>query len=67
MICREGGDAMNVQRDMRARLFRERSPHAFQLLTSPEPPVLEKVPIDMSARAAGQVMARVLTVVRGCV
>ena len=58
---REGGDAMNAQRDMRARLFRERNPRAFQLLTHPEPPVLEKVPIDMSARAAGQIMARVLT------
>ena len=26
---REGGDAMNYQRDMRARLFRERNPAAF--------------------------------------
>ena len=33
---REGGDAMNWQRDMRARLFRERNPEAFQILTDTE-------------------------------
>jgi predicted amidohydrolase len=41
---REGGDAFNSQEDMRARLFRERSPEAFGLLCDPNPPVLRKVP-----------------------
>src|SRR3954467_11897886 len=35
---REGGDSMNWQRDMRARLFRERNPSAFQILTVSNPP-----------------------------
>jgi len=41
---RDGGDSMNHQDDMRSRLFRERSPQAFGLLTDPNPPVLRKVP-----------------------
>src|SRR4051812_42853365 len=59
---REGGDAMNWQRDMRARLFRERKPEAFQILTDTKPPVLDKVPIDLTSQEAGRVMARTLTV-----
>jgi predicted amidohydrolase len=59
---REGGDAMNHQRDMRARLFRERNPAAFALLTAPNPAVLDKVPIHLSSQAAGRIAARVLTV-----
>jgi len=55
---RDGGDAMNWQRDMRARLFRERSPAAFGILTDPEPPVLRKVPaaisVDEAVRIAGK-------------
>src|SRR5437667_428326 len=47
---REGGDAMNYQADMRARLFRERSPTAFAILTDPDPPVLAKVPGTLSIR-----------------
>jgi predicted amidohydrolase len=41
---RSGGDSMNQQEDMRARLFRERTPAAFSILTQPDPPVLRKVP-----------------------
>jgi predicted amidohydrolase len=41
---RDGGDAMNHQEDMRARLFRERHPAAFGLLSDPHPPVLDLVP-----------------------
>jgi predicted amidohydrolase len=41
---RSGGDSMNKQDDMRARLFRERSPAAYSILTDPNPPVLRKVP-----------------------
>src|SRR3954470_14984039 len=59
---REGGDAMNWQRDMRARLFRERKPEAFHILTDTKPPVLDKVPIDLTSQEAGRVMARTLTV-----
>lgn len=59
---REGGDAGNWQRDMRARLFRERNPEAFGLLTDPNPPVLGKVPIDVTQAEAGRIFARMLTV-----
>ena len=59
---RQGGDAMNHQRDMRARLFRERNPEAFGILTSTDPPVLSKVPIDISQREAGRIAATVLTI-----
>jgi predicted amidohydrolase len=59
---RAGGDAMNHQRDMRARLFRERNPAAFGMLTEPNPPVLARVPIDLTQREAGRIAAGVLTV-----
>jgi len=58
---REGGDALNQQRDMRARLFRERNPEAFRILTETNPPVLAKVPIALTQREAGRVMASALT------
>jgi len=41
---RSGGDSMNHQEDMRTRLFRERSPAAYAILSDPEPPVLRKIP-----------------------
>jgi hypothetical protein len=53
---------MNWQRDMRARLFRERNPEAFHILTDTNAPVLAKVPIDRSREEAGRIMARALTV-----
>jgi hypothetical protein len=59
---RGGGDAMNYQADMRARLFRERSPAAFEILTRANPPVLAKVPETMTAAEAVDVSARALTV-----
>jgi predicted amidohydrolase len=59
---RQGGDALNQQRDMRARLFRERNPDAFRILTDLHPPVLDKVPIDITSAEAGRIMARALTV-----
>jgi predicted amidohydrolase len=58
---REGGDAMNHQQDMRARLFRERNPAAFGILTQPNPPILAKVPIDLTREQAGQISARAMT------
>jgi hypothetical protein len=53
---------MNHQRDMRARLFRERNPAAFGILTDPSPPILQKVRIDITRQEAGRIAARVLTV-----
>src|SRR5204862_372260 len=58
---REGGDALNWQRDMRARLFRERNPEAFHILSDTNPPVLAKVPIDLTSQEAGRIAARALT------
>lgn len=59
---RGGGDAQNWQRDMRARLFRERNPAAFHILTDAQPPVLAKVPIELTSQEAGRSMAGALTV-----
>src|SRR5438445_1540510 len=59
---REGGDAMNHQSDMRARLFRERSPAAFCILTTPNPPALAKVPETMTVAEAVEISSRALTV-----
>ncbi len=59
---REGGDAMNYQEDMRARLFRERSPAAFGMLTDPHPPILAKVPETITIEAAVRIAQGALTV-----
>ena len=58
---REGGDAFNTQADMRGRLFRERVPGAYGILTDPEPPVLTKVPSNVTRDEAIRIMATVLT------
>ena len=62
---REGGDAMNRQSDMRARLFRERWPAAYGLLTHPKPPVLRKVPQETSIEQAVRIANAALTVGEG--
>lgn len=59
---REGGDAFNYQRDMRARLFRERSPEAFGMLTDPHPPVLDDVAATISTAVAVRIANAALTV-----
>jgi hypothetical protein len=59
---RDGGDSMNHQVDMRARLFRERSPDAYGILTDPDPPALAKLPEAMTVEEASRVAARALTV-----
>jgi len=59
---REGGDAMNYQHDMRARLFRERNPAAFGILSEPNPPVLAQVPATITEREAVRLAQKVLTV-----
>ena len=58
---REGGDAMNFQRDMRTRLFRERNPQAFGILTDPNPPALKKLPIDLTPEESSHIAAKALT------
>jgi hypothetical protein len=47
---------------MRARLFRERNPEAFGMLTESNPPILEKVPIEITQKEAGRIAAEVLTI-----
>ena len=59
---REGGDAMNHQKDMRARLFRERWPAAFAMLTDPQPPILNKVPEVITIEEAARISQGALTV-----
>jgi predicted amidohydrolase len=58
---REGGDAFNTQADMRGRLFRERVPGAYGMLTRPDPPVLAKVRSNVTSDEAIRIMATVLT------
>ena len=60
---REGGDSSNQQRDMRARLFRERNPEAFKILSESNPPMLAKMPpLELNREEAGRIFARMLTV-----
>jgi predicted amidohydrolase len=59
---REGGDSMNYQKDMRARLFRERIPTAFGRLTEPNPPVLQKVPETLTIAESLRISAQARTV-----
>jgi predicted amidohydrolase len=59
---REAGDSMNQQQDMRARLFRERSPAAYGILTDPHPPALDRVPEAMSIEDAVRISSMALTV-----
>jgi predicted amidohydrolase len=59
---RQGGDAMNHQADMRARLFRERSPAAYGILTDPNPPILTKVPEVISAEEVIRIASQTLTI-----
>ncbi len=52
---RDGGDSMNRQTDMRARLFRERNPAAYGILGDPSPPALERLPEETSVEEAVRV------------
>src|SRR5262245_10185057 len=54
---RDGGDAFNTQPDLRGRLFRERVPAAYRLLTDPNPPVLAKVKSNVTREEAIRTMA----------
>ncbi len=61
---REAGDSLGgLTADFRARLFRERNPEAYQILTDPHPPALDKlrhIPVPSIERAAA-LMAEGLT------
>jgi predicted amidohydrolase len=61
---REAGDSLGgLTRDFRARLFRERNPAAYAILTDPHPPALDKlkhVPVPSIAEASA-LMAEGLT------
>ena len=59
---RQGGDAMNHQKDMRARLFRERWPAAFGMLTNPHSPILKKVPQMITIEDTVRISRGALTV-----
>ena len=59
---RRGQDELNEQADMRARLFRERSPAAYAILTDPSPPVLAKVPAAIGVEDAVRIGGGTLTV-----
>jgi predicted amidohydrolase len=61
---RQNEDWANRQEDMRSRLFRERRPEAFGVLTAVRPPVLDKLP-EMMPGPPGQIAEmyrRVITV-----
>lgn len=58
---REGGDAFNMQADMRGRLFRERAPEAYGILTDPNPPVLARVPSNITKDEVIRIMAMAMT------
>ncbi len=59
---REGSDAFNHQKDMRARLFRERNPAAYGILTDPNPPVLKKIPSTTTREEAARIANKASTV-----
>jgi predicted amidohydrolase len=59
---RAGGDALNSQADMRARVFRERNPAAYGILSDPNPPVLKKIPATITPDEAVRLGDATLTV-----
>ncbi len=59
---REGGNAFDWHHDMRTRLFRERAPESYGILTQSEPPVFKKLPNDDTPEEITERCSRVLTV-----
>lgn len=59
---REGGDAFNTQRDMRGRLFRERVPEAYGILTDSKPLVLAKASSNVTKDEAIRIAETGLTI-----
>jgi len=58
---RDGGDAFNTQQDVRGRLFRERVPGAYAILTDANPPALAKVPSNVTREEAIRIFSTALT------
>ena len=58
---RQGEDAVDHNEDMRARLFRERCPAAYGILTDPSPPALKKLPEMRPAEETARIAAGALT------
>ena len=58
---RDGGDAFNMQQDMRGRLFRERVPEAYGILTDPHPTILDKVKSNITKEDAVRIMKNGIT------
>ena len=58
---RAAGDAWNSQSDMRARLFRERTPAAYGILTDPNPPALRKIPEEIAFQEAVRIAEGAMT------
>jgi predicted amidohydrolase len=59
---REVGDSANKHRDIRARLFRERRPDAYGVLTQAEPPILAKLAKIKPKEEYARIMHGMLTV-----
>jgi predicted amidohydrolase len=59
---RHSGDAWDSQSDMRARLFRERNPAAYGLLTDPSPPALKKIPASVTVQDAVRIAEKAMTI-----
>lgn len=59
---RAAGDAFNSQQDIRSRLFRERVPAAYGILTAPHPPALDKLPETIRPADAIRIFQGALTV-----
>jgi predicted amidohydrolase len=59
---RQGGNAFDHQQDLRARLFRERVPASYSILTDPEPPVLKQVPTAQTPEEVTRIANATLTV-----
>jgi predicted amidohydrolase len=61
---RQNADFANWQHDMRARLFRERRPEAYGVLTDPHPPALDRLPMYTPAPAQeiAQIFHRATTI-----
>jgi predicted amidohydrolase len=61
---RQNADFANWQHDMRARIFRERRPEAYGVLTDPHPPALDKLPMytPVPAQEIAEIFHRATTV-----
>jgi len=61
-VNRAAGDAWNTQVDMRARLFRERTPAAYAILSNPNPPALRKIPVETTPAEAVRIAEGAMTI-----